>query len=56
VQSLFADEPEAAAAVAAARAAVEGQTLSGALDRDEVAELLDSYDLLWFAPEELDRC
>ena len=56
VQSLFADEPEAAAAVAGARAAVEGQTLSRALDRDEVADLLDRYDLLWFAPEELDRC
>jgi hypothetical protein len=56
VQSLFADEPDAATAVARARAAAEGRTLTEALDRDEITELLDAYDLLWFAPAELDRC
>ncbi|HLL63621.1 MAG TPA: hypothetical protein VK401_11260 [Propionibacteriaceae bacterium] len=55
VQSLFADEPDAAAAVAAARAAAEGRTLTEALELDEVAQLLDAYDLLWFAPEELEH-
>ena len=56
VQSLFADEPDAAGAVARARAAAQGRTLTEAMDRDEVTDLLDAYDLLWFAPEELDRC
>jgi len=56
VQSLFADEPEAAVAVARARAAADGLTLAETLDRDEVNALLDAYDLLWFAPDELDRC
>ena len=56
VQSLFADEPEAAAAVAKARAAAEAVPLAEALDPNEVTALLDAYDLLWFAPEELDRC
>ena len=56
VQSLFADDPDAAAAVGRARAVTEGLTLAEALDRPEVADLLDGYDLLWFAPEELDRC
>ena len=56
VQSLFADEPDAAEAVARARAAAEGRTLIEAMDRDEVTDLLDAHDLLWFAPEEVDRC
>jgi hypothetical protein len=56
VQSLFADEPDAAGAVARARAAAKEGTLTEATDRDEVTDLLDAYDLLWFAPEELDRC
>ena len=55
VQSLFADEPDAAGSVARARAAAEGLTLTEALDRADVGELLDAYDLLWFAPEELDQ-
>ena len=56
VRPLFADEPDAAAAVEKARAAAKGLALSAAMDRNEVADLLDTYDLLWFAPEELDRC
>ena len=56
VQSLFADEPDAAEAVGRSRAAALGLTLAEALDRPEVTGLLDAYDLLWFAPDELDRC
>jgi hypothetical protein len=35
--------------------AVTGQSLAGALAAPEVGLLLDEYDLLWFAPEELDQ-
>lgn len=56
VQSLFADEPGAAAAVAGARAAAAGRPLAVTLNRSEVGELLDAYDMLWFAPDELGRC
>ena len=56
VQSLFADEPEAAPAVARARATAAGQSLAEVLSTSEVEELLAAYDLLWFAPEELGRC
>ena len=56
VQSLFADEPDAAGAVARARSAAKGRAPTEAMGRDEVTELLDACDLLWFAPEELDRC
>ncbi len=55
VQALFADEPEAEALVAAARSAVTGLALTASLEDPAVAELLDGADLLWFAPEELDR-
>lgn len=43
VGSVFVDEPAASGAVGRARTA------------GEVEELLDAYDLLWFAPDELDR-
>ena len=46
---------DAADAVARARPATQGLTLTKALDRPEVTELLEAYDLLWFAPEELDQ-
>jgi hypothetical protein len=59
VAALFADAPEAAAAVdQARRATVDGRnacTLPQAMITAEVAELLDSHDLLWFSPEELDH-
>jgi hypothetical protein len=59
VRAMFVDEPRAAEAVnSARRALLDGQgeaTLAAALDRPEVAELLDEFDLLWFAPEELDQ-
>ena len=54
VRSLFADEAAAAAAVLAARSAVRGLDLSAALADPTVEELQESYDLLWYAPEELD--
>ena len=54
VRSLFADEAAAAAAVLAARSAVPGLDLATALGDAAVQELLESYDLLWYAPEELD--
>lgn len=55
VVALFADEPEAASAVAAARRAVRNRTVADALAAPEVAALLDAHDLGWYAPEELDR-
>jgi hypothetical protein len=55
VVALFADDLEAASAVAAARAAVRGRALSDALAAPEVAALLEAHDLGWYAPGELDR-
>jgi hypothetical protein len=55
VRALFADEPDALEAVELAGKAVAGQHLTAAIAAPEVAELLDGYDLLWFAPEELDE-
>lgn len=54
VRSLFADEAAAATAVLAARSAVRGLELSVALGDPTVEELQESFDLLWYAPEELD--
>jgi hypothetical protein len=54
VRSLFADESAAAGAVLAARSAVRGLDLAAALEAPTVEELQESYDLLWYAPEELD--
>jgi len=54
VQALFGDEPAAAAAVARARAALGAIDLVEALSVPEVTALVDEFDLLWFAPEELD--
>ena len=55
VQALFADEPAALEAASLANKAVAGQTLAAALAEPEVAQIFDDYDLLWFAPEELDQ-
>jgi hypothetical protein len=58
IRALFADEAEAAEAVLRARSALaeggEAYTLAAALEVAAVGKLLDDYDLLWFAPEELD--
>jgi hypothetical protein len=55
IQALFADEPAALEAASLASKAVAGQTLAAALAEPEVAQIIDDYDLLWFAPEELDQ-
>lgn len=54
VRSLFADEAGAGSAVLAARTAVRGLELAAALAEPTVEELQESYDLLWYAPDELD--
>ena len=55
VQALFADESAASEAIELASQAVAGQTLATALAAPEVAAVLDDYDLLWYAPDELDQ-
>jgi hypothetical protein len=55
VRALFADEPDALEVAALAGKAVAGQSLAAALITPEVVAVLDGYDLLWFAPEELDQ-
>jgi hypothetical protein len=55
VRALFAEEPAAIAAASLAGEVVAGQSLTAALAEPEVGEMLDRYDLLWFAPEELDQ-
>ena len=54
VQALFADEESAAAAVRAAASAAAGVAVEAAFDLPAVVELTDTFDLLWYAPEELD--
>ena len=54
VRSLFADEPEAGAALARARLESAESGLAETLATPAVGELLDRYDLLWFATAELD--
>jgi hypothetical protein len=55
VRALFADEPAATEAARLASEAVTGRSMAGALAAPEAGLLLDEYDLLWFAPEELDQ-
>jgi hypothetical protein len=55
VRALFADEPAAWDAAKLASKAVAGQSLGAAVAAPEVAAVLDDYDLLWYAPEELDQ-
>jgi hypothetical protein len=55
VQALFADEPAAGPRVAQARAETVGLGLAEALASDALAALQGAFDLLWFAPEELDQ-
>ena len=54
--ALYADEPDAAAAVRQAAAVVEpGESVADAVARPEVDALLQDHDLLWYDPTELDR-
>lgn len=55
VRALFGDEPAAVEATKLARGVVAGESLAAALAAPEVGAVLDDYDLLWFAPEELDQ-
>ena len=55
VRALFADEPAAWHAAKLAGRAVAGEGLGAAVAAPEVAAVLDEYDLLWYAPEELDQ-
>jgi hypothetical protein len=55
VQSLFTDESAAGEAVNTARRDAAGKDLAQALGSPAVGDLLDAYDLLWFATSELDR-
>jgi len=55
VRALFADEPAAWDAAKLACKAVAGRSLGAAVAAPEVSAVLDEYDLLWYAPEELDQ-
>jgi hypothetical protein len=55
VSSLFADEAASAERIARAREAAAGLSFAEAVDAEQVEVLLDECDLLWFAPDELDR-
>jgi hypothetical protein len=55
VRALFADEPAAGSSVARARAEMAGLGLADGFATDAVAALQGDFDLLWFAPDELDR-
>lgn len=54
VSAVFADEPGAATDLEAARDLVAGRSLADVADDDEVVGLVDGWDLLWYAPAELD--
>jgi hypothetical protein len=54
VQSLFSDEAATRAAVGAARSAAQAHALGDAVGLPPVQSLTEDFDLLWFAPEELD--
>jgi hypothetical protein len=55
VQALFADDPAARSAVAKARAECDRLGLAEAVASEAVTTLQSEFDLLWFAPEELDQ-
>ena len=55
LQALFADEPAAESSVARARAELAELDLAEALAIEAVAALQSGFDLLWFAPDELDQ-
>ena len=55
VRSLFGDESAAVEATRLASEVAAGESLAAALAAPEVGAVVDEYDLLWFAPEELDQ-
>lgn len=54
VSAVFADEPGAAPDLEAARALVAERSLADVADDEAVVGLVDGWDLLWYAPAELD--
>jgi hypothetical protein len=54
VTALFADEVASAPVIAEARGLAGVRPLAEVVDDPDVERLLDSVDLLWFAPAELD--
>lgn len=54
VAAVFADEPGAAADLETARSQAGGRGLADLAEDEAVVELVDRWDLLWYAPEELD--
>lgn len=54
VAAVFADEPGAAPDLEAARTQAGGRVLADVAEDEEVVALVDRWDLLWYAPEELD--
>jgi hypothetical protein len=54
VTAVFADEPGAAGDLEAARELAGGRSLADVADDEDVVGLVDRWDLLWYAPEELD--
>ena len=54
VSAVFADEPAAAPDLEAARGLVGGRSLDEVADDEDVVGLVDRWDLLWYAPTELD--
>lgn len=53
VLALFADEPGAAEDLTRAHALAGGRGLDEVAEDDRVSDLVDTWDLLWFAPQEL---
>lgn len=54
VSAVFADEPGAAPDLERARGRAGGRPLADVADDEDVVGLVDRWDLLWYAPEELD--
>lgn len=53
VQALFADEAGAVEDLGQARALAAGRSLEQVADDDAVLALVEPWDLLWYAPEEI---
>jgi hypothetical protein len=54
VSAVFSDEPGAGSDLEAAHELVAGRSLAEVADDEEVVGLVDRWDLLWYAPAELD--
>ena len=55
VQAVFADDPAAAADLDRVRRSVHGRTVAEFAADQRIVDLLEPWDLLWFAPQELDE-